>query len=979
MNKPLGRIGKAIPTQNKRSHREIRRACETLEARRLLAHIAGLVYHDVNANGQRDPSEGLQSGFQVYIDVNRNAVHDEGEPISTSDGFGNWSISNVPAGNHVVRMVERAGFTRKPQTPASGAYFVNVTHNDQVTTGLDFGISRYASAKGRIFFDVNGDGTFNGADTPMSGIRVYVDSNNNGVYDPGELSKLTNADGEYRIDYIYPGINTIRIEKPADQRFSTRGEYRQLFYSNRRSENLNFGLTNTGTISGHIWSDLNGDYFQSPDEPDLAGRMVWLDHNQNGVRDANEAAVLTDANGNYTFTDLKPGGYIIAASRPNGTQSTVPLNINRREVQLNASQHLTGQDFAFAPLGKIRGVVFGDDNNNGLYDFNEQGLPGRKVYLDLNGDAILQPDEPVFFTNTRGEYQFTDLPTGTYLVRVIPPAGQVQTFPEAGQLVDVQAGEIEWHNDFGLTMAGQIRGIVFSDRNGNGTFDPDEPALKWRRVFIDANNNGLFDVGETSAVTDVNGNYVFNDLRPGAYVVRAVPVPGTRQTVPASGQYVLNVRGGMVINNRNFGFAQPASFSGLVFNDLNGNGVQDPGENGAANITVYIDVNNNGTRGPNEPFVRTAADGTYTISNFRPGNWVVRVEVPAGQAVSVPSAGFYSSQFIGGQHRNGFDFGLFDTGSISGTVFNDLNGNGVQDGGETALSGRTVFIDANSNGVLDPGETSVITDGSGAYIFSALGPGTYRVTVETDPTEIITAPGAGFYDVPLASGGAVSGRNFGIASGTISGFVYDDDNGNGAQDGGETGRAGIRVYIDENNNDTFDVGEESVFTDVDGNYVFSNLDAGTYTVRIVPLPGETITQPVAEEYVINLALGQHSANNIFGVEPIAPIGATISGRVFDDNDTDGTFSGGDTPIVGRRVFIDTNGNGIFDGGVDIEELTDASGSYAFGALADDTYEIFVELDTVAGETLIAPLAGSHTVIITGGADDTDNDFAIDVP
>src|SRR4051812_14625517 len=50
--------------------------------------------------------------------------------------------------------------------------------------------------------------------------------------------------------------------------------------------------------------------------------------------------------------------------------------------------------------------------------------------------------------------------------------------------------------------------------------------------------------------------------------------------------------------------------------------------------------------------------------------------------------------------------------SISGALFNDLNGNGSYNTGDTALSNWTVFIDANSNDALDGGETSTNTNSS---------------------------------------------------------------------------------------------------------------------------------------------------------------------------------------------------------------------------------------------------------------------------
>src|SRR5581483_10340167 len=55
------------------------------------------------------------------------------------------------------------------------------------------------------------------------------------------------------------------------------------------------------------------------------------------------------------------------------------------------------------------------------------------------------------------------------------------------------------------------------------------------------------------------------------------------------------------------------------------------------------------------------------------------------------------------------------SGSISGTLWNDANGNGVQDTGETGLANWTVYLDQNRNRVQDAGEATTTTDGTGHY------------------------------------------------------------------------------------------------------------------------------------------------------------------------------------------------------------------------------------------------------------------------
>ena len=65
--------------------------------------------------------------------------------------------------------------------------------------------------------------------------------------------------------------------------------------------------------------------------------------------------------------------------------------------------------------------------------------------------------------------------------------------------------------------------------------------------------------------------------------------------------------------------------------------------------------------------------------------------------------------------------------TISGAVFNDLNANGLKDGGESGESGWTVYLDADGNGQLGTGETTATTAENGTYSFSGLAAGTYTL------------------------------------------------------------------------------------------------------------------------------------------------------------------------------------------------------------------------------------------------------------
>jgi len=204
--------------------------------------------------------------------------------------------------------------------------------------------------------------------------------------------------------------------------------------------------------------------------------------------------------------------------------------------------------------------------------------------------------------------------------------------------------------------------------------------------------------------------------------------------------------------------------------------------------------------------------------------------------------------------------------SISGTVYNDANGNGVKDSGEVVVSGQKLYIDKNINGVLDTGEPIFTTSTAGTYTFSGLAAGTYRVRETIMSGWRWTNPSSGYLNVTVTAGQVVTAKNFGeTTKALISGIIFNDANANAKQDTGEAALSGWVIYLDTNNNGKLDTGELSVTTASDGKFSFV-VPAGTYHLREVLKSGFTVTTPSGGLYTLTLSSGQAASGKNFGMK-----------------------------------------------------------------------------------------------------------------
>lgn len=183
-------------------------------------------------------------------------------------------------------------------------------------------------------------------------------------------------------------------------------------------------------------------------------------------------------------------------------------------------------------------------------------------------------------------------------------------------------------------------------------------------------------------------------------------------------------------------FTLGASLGDFVWNDLNGDGVQDAGEPGLDGVTLFLDLNTNGNLDGGEPTETTAGGGAYDFLDLAAGSYQVRVEassVPTGFVAITTTVADVT--LFAGEDENDADFGYQQQDAVIGDrVWEDFNGDGIQDAGEPGIANVTVdLIDTSGPTVVD----TQTTDASGNYGFQDLPTGAYQVTV-TDLNGVLT-------------------------------------------------------------------------------------------------------------------------------------------------------------------------------------------------------------------------------------------------
>ncbi|WP_018684195.1 SdrD B-like domain-containing protein [Actinokineospora enzanensis] len=979
--------------------------------------VSGKVFSDRENNGTFDAgsSDSGISGVAIALTGSTTIGSNPVNLNTTTASDGTFSFPNIQAGTYTLTETQPTDFDAGTGTPGTNATKVN--DNSFTVTLLQgansannlFAEKPTSSFAGSVYIDANNDGIRQGAETGIQNTLVSLagtDSQGNAI----SLTMSTDSNGLFMFPALRQGIYSLAENQPLG--YSDGKDTAGTSGGSTTISDLISGISlaartdATGYLFGeYVASSITGSVVDDAGNP-IQGATVTLSMQGGGTTPGSTAS-----NGQFVFPNLAPGTYTLTETQPLGygdgpeTAGLPAGNITVNDVisGIVIASNTAAVNYKFAETrGSIAGFVYVDKNNNGLMDPGEAPIQNASVTLtgmDVRGNPVNTP----VTSGPTGSFLFSGLVASTnYTLTEVTPSGYTDGKETVGTAsgtnntadsisgINLTAGTNATGYLFGEYMPGSLAGRVVDD-GGNGI----------KNVSLLLTGVGA----PIPATTNSNGDFSFPNLVPGTYSLLEGQPTGYADGADEAGTLGGTLSGtdqidGIVVNSGDEGseylFSEiRGSIKGVVYEDKNNNGVQDPNEPGIGNVPVVltgtdangdpVNVQVTSVAGTTEADAGTgdfsvtggAVDppGTFTFMDVVGGEYSLSENTPEGYLDGKETAGTAGGSSLppdeivgialtGGQNATGYRFGELMGASISGMVtYTNVDGPNPIDNVLLTLTGKD-DLNADVN-------EQIRTDSDGVFTFDGLRPsgvGGYTLTEESLLPQYLhlgqaAGSAGGITTLPhVISGIALdpaekaSEYEFTEKLGSLSGKVFQDFNDNGIQDPAvpagpstpaipaEPGIPGVTVTLTYLGVATSNPPVTAV-TKGDGSYNFPNLLGGEYTL--------TETQPANYADGLDKPGGSSSTPNgtleppdtITDIELSA--GADLEGYTFAEK-------GG---IINGTVWRDENSNGTIDidetvrypgvtitlktaGGQDVTTATtNSQGVYSFKDIPGGSYVV----------------------------------------